>query len=60
MDKLASLAVTPARQIADPLSGELRASTDAELLALWKSLGPDPAAQSLASAPKPETDEGGP
>ena len=41
VDKLITLAVAPARQIVEPL-GEHRASTDAELLAILSSLGPDP------------------
>jgi hypothetical protein len=54
VDKLVTLAVSPARQIMEPLGEHHRASTDAELLAILESLGPDPRL-ALRRAPESET-----
>ena len=55
-DTLLKLAIPPARTPGDQFA-ELRPTSDAELLAILASLGPDPA-QSLGPAPEAETSEG--
>ena len=50
VDKLVTLAVAPARHIVEPL-GELRATTDAELVAILRSLGPDPGSETSEGQP---------
>jgi hypothetical protein len=57
VDKLITLAVSPARQIVEPLGEHHRASTDAELLAILESLGPD-LRLALREAPESEQREG--